>query len=128
MQWSRRAIGMKLFLTLAVAGWRGYAAAIRGQLALLDRLVAGLEARHWQVVNDPAAGVACFIDGTGAIPDDRLPEVAARTVASGRAWITHARVGAGRTVLRACITNHRTREPHVDRLLDVLDEARSSLA
>ena len=41
LQWSRRAIGMKLFLTLAVAGWRGYAAAIRRQLALLDLDVGG---------------------------------------------------------------------------------------
>jgi len=128
MQWSRRAIGMKLFLTLAVAGWRGYAAAIRGQLALLDRLVTGLGSRAWRVVNDPAAGVACFVDGTGAVPDERLPEVAARVVASGRAWVTHARIGRGCTVLRACITNHRTREEHVDRLLDVLDAARASLA
>jgi len=128
LQWSRRAIGMKLFVTLAVAGWRGYAAAIRHQLALLDRLVAGLETRGWRVVNDPAAGVACFVDATGAVPDARLPEVAARTVASGRAWVTHARIGSDRTVLRACITNHRTREEHVDRLLDMLDESRATLA
>jgi glutamate/tyrosine decarboxylase-like PLP-dependent enzyme len=128
LQWSRRAIGMKLFLTLAVAGWHGYEAAIRGQLGLLDRLVAGLAPRGWRVVNDPSAGVACFVDGTGAVPDDRLPEVAARTVAGGRAWITHARIGDGRTVLRACITNHRTRVEHVDRLLDALDDARASVA
>jgi glutamate/tyrosine decarboxylase-like PLP-dependent enzyme len=128
LQWSRRAIGLKLFLTLAVAGWEGYATAIRRQLALLDRLVAGLRARGWRVVNDPGAGVVCFVDATGAVPDSRLPDVAARTVASGRAWITHARMGDGLTVLRACITNHRTREEHVDRLLDVLDESRSHLA
>ena len=126
MQWTRRAIGMKLFLTLAVAGWRGYAETIRRQLAMLDRLVAGLLADGWRVVNDPAAGVACFVDGTGAVPDDRLPALAAKVIESGDAWITHARIGAGRTVLRACITNHRTREEHVDRLLEVLGRARDT--
>ncbi len=29
MQWSRRFIGLKPFLTLAVAGWKGYADVIR---------------------------------------------------------------------------------------------------
>ena len=118
---------MKLFLTLAVAGWEGYASAIRQQLGLLLRLVEGLHDRGWEVVNDPAAGVVCFADATGAVPDERLPDVAAHTVSSGQAWITFARVG-DRTVLRGCITNHRTREEHVDGLLDVLDEARAAVS
>lgn len=128
IQWTRRAIGMKLFLTLAAAGWEGYAAAIRHQFALLDRLVEGLEVRGWRIVNDPAAGVACFVDGSGAVPEDRLARIAARVVASGRAWITHARVGDGQVVLRSCITNHRSREEHVDRLLEALDRARAEEA
>ncbi|HEY2739093.1 MAG TPA: aminotransferase class V-fold PLP-dependent enzyme, partial [Thermoanaerobaculia bacterium] len=38
MQWSRRFIGLKVFLSLAAAGWEGYAAAIRHQTAMGDRL------------------------------------------------------------------------------------------
>ena len=34
MQWSRRFIGLKLFLSLAVAGWEGYEEAIRRQTAM----------------------------------------------------------------------------------------------
>ena len=43
LQWSRRFIGLKIFLSLAVAGWDGYAAAIRHQTEmgelLRDRLI-----------------------------------------------------------------------------------------
>src|SRR3954464_3340495 len=38
MQWSRRFIGLKLFLSLAVAGWQGYEEAIRRQTAMGDLL------------------------------------------------------------------------------------------
>src|SRR5207249_952234 len=38
MQWSRRFIGLKVYLSLLVAGWDGYAAAIRHQVAMGDRL------------------------------------------------------------------------------------------
>ena len=38
MQWSRHFTGLKVFLTLAVAGWKGYAEAIRRQLSVADYL------------------------------------------------------------------------------------------
>lgn len=39
MQWSRRFIGLKVFLSLAVAGWEGYEQSIRHQTAMGDFLV-----------------------------------------------------------------------------------------
>jgi len=52
MQWSRRFIGLKLSLTLAVAGWKGYADIIRKQAALGDYLRDQLQTSGWTVVND----------------------------------------------------------------------------
>lgn len=52
MQWSRRFIGLKLFLTLAVAGWKGYADVIRKQAALRDYLRDRFQNSGWTVVND----------------------------------------------------------------------------
>ena len=52
MQWSRRFIGLKLFLTLAVAGWKDYADVIRKQAALRDYLRDRLQNSGWTVVND----------------------------------------------------------------------------
>jgi glutamate/tyrosine decarboxylase-like PLP-dependent enzyme len=52
MQWSRRFIGLKPFLTLAVAGWKGYADVSRKQAALRDYLRDRLQTSGWTVVND----------------------------------------------------------------------------
>ena len=52
MQWSRRFIGLKLSLTLAVSGWKGYADVIRKQAALRDNLRNRFQNSGWTVVND----------------------------------------------------------------------------
>jgi len=62
MQWSRRFIGLKVFLTLAVAGWDGYAAAIRHQAAMGDLLRRELSENGWEIVNPTALPVVCFRD------------------------------------------------------------------
>src|SRR5262249_23984119 len=51
MQWSRRFIGLKLFLSLAVAGWEGYAAAIHHMTAMGEVLRNELGEGGWEIVN-----------------------------------------------------------------------------
>jgi glutamate/tyrosine decarboxylase-like PLP-dependent enzyme len=127
MQWSRRFIGLKLFLTLAVAGWSGYAETLRDQVALGDRLRRQLAASDWEVVNETPLPVVCFRDGrrnsggSSADPADILQAV----LSSGQAWISTARIGS-LAVLRACITNYRTGPKDVDALVHVLNRARAS--
>lgn len=53
-----------------------------------------------------------------------LHAIAMKVVSSGKAWISTTRVGNTKTVLRACITNYRTEERHIDTLLDLLNQAR----
>jgi glutamate/tyrosine decarboxylase-like PLP-dependent enzyme len=122
MQWSRRFIGLKLFLSLAAAGWEGYVEVLRHQLAMADRLRRGLERRGWEVVNDTPLPLVCFADRGGADP----AAIVARVVRSGRAWISIARIGDGRPVIRACITNYRTTAEHVDELIEAADDARDA--
>jgi glutamate/tyrosine decarboxylase-like PLP-dependent enzyme len=126
LQWSRRFIGLKVFLSLAVAGWEGYAAAIRHQTAMGDRLRAALRAAGFEIVNDTPLPLVCFVDardprGRAA---DRVDALAQEVVRSGAAWISSTRVGGGRAVLRACITNHLTEPADVDALVEALEEAR----
>jgi glutamate/tyrosine decarboxylase-like PLP-dependent enzyme len=122
MQWSRRFIGLKLFLSLAAAGWEGYVEVLRHQLAMADRLRRGLERRGWEVVNDTPLPLVCFADRGGADP----AAIVARVVRSGRAWISIARIGDGRPVIRACITNYRTTAEHVDELIEAAGDARDA--
>jgi glutamate/tyrosine decarboxylase-like PLP-dependent enzyme len=125
MQWSRRFIGLKVFLSLVVAGWEGYETVLRHQTAMGDRLREKLTAAGWAVVNETPLPVVCFVDGRReARPAGFLEAVAQEVVASGEAWISTVSLGDGGTALRACITNFRTGPADVDALIAVLERAR----
>lgn len=122
MQWSRRFIGLKVFLALAVAGWEGYAEAIRHQSAMGDLLRAELRAAGWEIVNRTPLPVVCFADPGGASAE----AIARRIVTSGRAWISTTRLRGREAVLRACITNYRTQPEDVRALVEALEAARKA--
>lgn len=115
-QWSRRFIGLPLFAALATIGLPGFAEVVRRQMALADRLRAGVVARGYQVVNETKLPLVCFVH-----PERRdLDAIARRVTAEGAGWLSVARLGSGQRVLRACVDNHRTAEADVDRLLAAL--------
>ena len=127
IQWSRRFIGLKVFMSLLVAGWDGYAEVIRHQTAMGDRLRQGLRDSGWGVVNRTPLPVVCFVDralweGASA---EYLEAVCKSVVASGEAWLSVARIGDDdRTVLRACVTSYLTNAVDVNALIDSLNRAR----
>jgi glutamate/tyrosine decarboxylase-like PLP-dependent enzyme len=132
MQWSRRFIGLKLFLSLAVAGWAGYEEAIRRQTAMGVRLRERLVDEGWTIVNDTPLPVVCFVGSGGEGREGRsaafLEAVAADVVGSGEAWISTVALGEAGPALRACITNYRTGPEDVDALVAALARARSRQA
>jgi glutamate/tyrosine decarboxylase-like PLP-dependent enzyme len=123
MQWTRRFIGLKVLLTLAVAGWDGYALAIRQQTAMGDLLRRFLRESGWEVVNRTELPVVCFRDLQHNPPAD-ADAIARRIVASGKAWLSTIPFKGGLPVLRACVTNYRTGPDEIRRLVSELDAAR----
>jgi glutamate/tyrosine decarboxylase-like PLP-dependent enzyme len=129
IQWSRRFIGLKVFLSLAVAGWEGYSAVLRHMVAMGSELRRELEASGWETVNPTPLPLVCFVDrnlpqgGSAAY----LDAVAQKVIESGQAWISSTRVGANKPVLRACITNYRTGREDVRTLVRALSQAREQL-
>jgi glutamate/tyrosine decarboxylase-like PLP-dependent enzyme len=125
LQWSRRFIGIKLFMALANLGMDGYARMIRRQFELGQYLRTALMACGWQVLNDSALPLACFAPGVAADRQDAVVRrIVDRVVASGEAWLSTVDL-RGRLVIRACITSHETTQEDVDALLGLLAEARS---
>ncbi len=126
IQWSRRFIGLKVFLSLLVAGWDGYATAIRHMIAMGDRLRQELRAAGWEVVNKTPLPLVCFVDGKH--PEGRsasyLDRIALEIVSSGKAWISTTRIAGSTPVLRACITNYRTEPQDIGALIEALEWAR----
>jgi glutamate/tyrosine decarboxylase-like PLP-dependent enzyme len=123
VQWSRRFIGLKLFVSLAHHGASGYVEMIERQAGLGDRLRAGLRRDGWRIVNTTPLPVVCFTH-----PDLRAGRPAPAAVAAavqrrGRAWISEA-IAGGERVLRACITSFRTTEEDVAALVEEVEAAR----
>jgi glutamate/tyrosine decarboxylase-like PLP-dependent enzyme len=128
MQWSRRFTGAKVFMSLLVAGWDGYAAAIGQQTAMGALLRRELISNDWVIVNETELPVVCFVDGAaGGDAPAHLNALLAEVLASGRAWISTTRLGNGRHVLRACVTNYRTDDGDVRALVQTLNDARARI-
>lgn len=128
LQFSRRLIGLKLFLTLLIHGRQGYAETIGRQIQLSEQMAQRLQSQGWRVVNGPSLGIVCFEedDDGGLSPEQRAAgqqQIVSRVVASGRAWISVTRLGQ-RPVIRACVTSHLTRLQDVDELIQLLNAAR----
>ncbi|HEV2298035.1 MAG TPA: aminotransferase class V-fold PLP-dependent enzyme [Candidatus Acidoferrales bacterium] len=129
MQWSRRFIGFKLFLSLAVAGWDGYAAVLRGMTAIGEELRRQLVAAGWKIVNDTPLPIVCFVDSRSPHGATReyLDEIVREVVESGVAWISATRLRGTEPALRACITNYRTSAEDIRLLVAALEKARGKL-
>jgi aromatic-L-amino-acid decarboxylase len=103
VQWSRRFIGLKLFLALAERGEAGYVEMIEHQARMGDVLRDALRRAGWRVVNTTPLPVVCFTrDGL----DTRafLASLYQRQIA----WMSEVRLGGAPPVLRACVTSFRT--------------------
>jgi glutamate/tyrosine decarboxylase-like PLP-dependent enzyme len=124
LQWSRRFIGLKLFLSLAVAGWDGYAATIRHQTAMGDLLRTRLREEGWTIVNATPLPLVCFTMDGWTLAD--CQQIANAVIESGQAWISTIQVGPHKQpALRACITNYATEPRHIEALLAVLEKTRA---
>ena len=127
MQWSRRFIGLKVFMSLLVAGWDGYAAVLRHQIAMGDRLRRRLIAERWHILNATPLPIVCFDDANATSrQEDRLKNILQKVLDSGKAWISLAMLDGRISALRACITNYRTVAADVDALTDILNDARTA--
>jgi glutamate/tyrosine decarboxylase-like PLP-dependent enzyme len=120
VQWSRRFLGLRLFLALAAAGWDGYAAHVERAIALADDLAGHLRARDWTVVNASPLAVLCLLPPAGSADPATIVR---RVLAAGTAWIS-VTTFEGRPTIRACVTHGGTTPQDVAQLVAALEAAR----
>lgn len=116
MQWSRRFIGLRLFLALATMGESGYAAMIDHQARLGQVLRQALTDSGWQLLNDTPFPLVCFTR-EGLDPSTFLASLHKKQIA----WMSEACVN-GIPVLRACVTNYRTTEEEIHQIVDQMNQ------
>lgn len=117
VQWSRRFLGLRLFLSLAAAGWEGYARHVEHALAMVTHLKEQMSARGWLIANDSSAGVLCLVP-----PQGDATQIVKHVLASGQAWVSVA-VFEGREVVRACVTSGITEKDDISALVTSLEQA-----
>ena len=122
VQWSRRFLGLRLFLSLASAGWAGHAAHIERAVEQAARIRQGLEARGWSVVNDSPLAVLAAVPppALGSARDDRASECSSpdargcpSPASRSARWCASASrtVKLARRICRSCLTLSRVRSP-----------------
>ena len=126
LQWSRRFIGLKVFLTLAALGREGLGALVDRQAAMAHLLRRRLGADGWTIANDSPLPVVCFRDAEA--PAERTTALVRDVVAEGAVWISEVRLPDGRRWLRACITHADAGPGDVEALVAALCRARARLA
>jgi aromatic-L-amino-acid/L-tryptophan decarboxylase len=123
IQWSRRFIGLKVFMTIAELGLDGLSAQVEHQAAMADVLRQKLEAGGWLLVNDSPLAIVCFTHPEIERGNTTTSAVAERVVRSGRAWISEVRLNGSLSALRACVTSYRTRPEDIDILIEELERS-----
>ena len=116
VQWSRRFLGLRMFLSLAAAGWRGYGEHVERSIELTELLKVELARRGWSIANSSPLAVLCVKPPAG-FRDVR--SIVDHVLASGRAWVAAA-VFEGSDVVRLCVTNGETTADDVIDLVQTL--------
>ena len=118
VQWSRRFLGLRLFLSLGAAGWAGLGAHVERSVAVIQQVRELLIARGWTVANDsPLAVLDVLPPGS-----EDVRKLVRHVVASGRAWVAPATF-EGRDVVRICATHGETTQADVTELVAALSAA-----
>lgn len=123
IQWSRRALGIKVYLSLLMFGWKGYEEIIGHQTAMGHSLRKELEASGWSIQNSSPFPVVCFTDPNYKDVANFVPTIIQSVLSSGKSWISSYPIH-GVPVFRACITNFETEERHLKELVEELNDAR----
>lgn len=121
LQCSRRFIGLKLFMSLAELGKKGYGDFFQKQAALGDILRQKLREAGFKIVNNTPLPVVCFTHKkiqSNEITTDALLE---RIYANKEFWISSTKLKNKIPVLRACITSFRTESNDVENFVKTLN-------
>jgi glutamate/tyrosine decarboxylase-like PLP-dependent enzyme len=119
IQWSRRFLGLRLFLSLATVGWEGYAAHVERSVTLAAMLKQRLLSLGWTIANDSSLAVLC-LEPPAAIGTAR--SIVSRILRAGHVWVSLATF-EGREIIRACVTHGETSPTEITELVSALQES-----
>jgi glutamate/tyrosine decarboxylase-like PLP-dependent enzyme len=115
-QWSRRFIGLKLFMALAQHGESGYSEMLEHQTRMGELLRDLLRRSGWQILNSTPFPLVCFtregLDTTAFLKSLLQKQIA---------WMSEVRLNGDVPALRACVTSFRTTESDVNWVVEEMN-------
>ena len=124
-QWSRRATGLKVFMSLAELGVDGYGKLVDHQAEMGRLLRAKLTDAGWTLVADSPLPTVCFTHPEIEVGKVSIDDVIARIYAHRQTWISPVLLANRTRALRACITSYETEAGDLDALIGELETARA---
>ena len=120
IQWSRRFIGLRLYLSMLFFGWEGYQKIVDHQAKMGEYLRQKLINDQWTVKNNSPFPVICFTDTRFENDPEFTQNILKSILSSGKSWISVYPVNQVQC-FRACITNYKTNEAELDELVNELN-------
>jgi glutamate/tyrosine decarboxylase-like PLP-dependent enzyme len=121
IQWTRRFMGLKLFMTLAESGQPAFAQLLEEQVALGNYLRARLTEHGWTIVNKTPLPVICFTHPLIEKGLIRIEEILQQLYQGGQVWISVVTLNNNQKAFRACITHYKSAQPDLDFLVTELE-------
>lgn len=127
IQWSRRFIGLKIYLPLAVFGWDGYTKAISHQIEMGNKLRTLLKENGWVVKNQTDLPIVCFTHPDLQENKEMVQQLVDDLIYSGETWLSAYPIN-GELTLRACITNYDTQVKDLTNFTNLLSTYKEKLS
>ena len=127
IQWSRRFIGLKIYLSLLFYGWQGYEQTINHQTEMGRYLKSQLLKNEWIIKNNTDLPVICFTKKEFETDANFTKEILDKILSNGKSWLSVYPI-KGISTFRVCITNYNTTEKEIDELIDELNKEAISYA
>jgi len=127
IQWTRRFMGLKLFMVLAEFGEKGISDRIDRMFEVGDYMKEQLSCNGWRLHNEIQLPIACVTND--AIEEETLTtsEILEEIYNRSEFWISDIEMMNGQKALRICITYYESTEKDVDYMIEKLTEVINDL-
>lgn len=122
LQWTRRFMGLKLFMTLAESGEENFRHLLDYQTGLGDYMRSQLLDRGWKIINPTPLPVVCFTHPVIENGEASVANMLQQIYQEGKLWISAISTRYNQKVFRACITNYHTSEQDIDFVVAELEK------
>ncbi|MEM7381316.1 MAG: pyridoxal-dependent decarboxylase [Bacteroidota bacterium] len=120
LSWSRRSIGFRFYIALFFFGWKGFEELIDSHIRLGRYFSKVFKQANWKVIQVSALPILCFTHPDLKNRNEKVQAICDEVVGSGKAWISTYKI-YDQLYFRACIINSDTRKPHIEQLLELMN-------